>query len=1218
MLLKDWAQHPEIHDEFWSNARSPYRKIVNKALSNFTKWTESHPFPKPPNISLGLLPGDYSSTVSKGDMKLGIVSLNITFLQLTEGNYEGKLSLHTSQLSTICGEHFDDWFKGHDFNLLLTHQPPSWLNPASVRVYDGEIYRPGRFVAHMYGHMHEPKNYAQATGGADAKRFWQGCSLFGLEYYGDKKEETRLHGYTAGSIRLNGDTCHLLLWPRKAALHQAGHQHIVADDSVTLIDGESLPPENIPFSRKPRATTSPKPKSPPFRVLILSTDKDLASARTAIAEHLRRALGVEVAVGSVDSAIDPNEFTLVILLQGWWWDNGGVAQLWERTLITKRVAFVVNEMSEWPPRLLTERDAEQDILQFRGKLSEHPHYFDRPEELPEKVGTLVTALMQSETGNEGVGLKEWERTYLAFRLPAWKSGRTALSPGHLLEADYAGELYQADLYVSLDGTARNWVRGTDDRPSRRSKAERHAPTELRETRVRLGKWLSVLEIPRIALVGAPGGGKTVFLTRAAAAIASACLGRSVDLEPDLDLDCLRHPTGMLPIPVLLEATRIAKQGTLDVTAVIEAMADEFASTGGQRPEREEIWRGLQAGRYILLIDALDEIPSSPRRAKVLDILKGIADLTVFPKTRFVLTTRAARYTGTLIFGPELETVEVAPLNNEQVNQLCGNWCQFRQHDQVYTDSLMAAVTSMSLQIDSSTEDQALTENPLMLTAICMVYERYQSLPDDRGRLCELLIDDLCRSRNSEDLERGWKLDDASKKDLLQRIALSMQERGAQAWAVTYATEIALSMVPASDRFRQERAKKYLDWTADHTGLLRFQQSETGEEQIRFWHRLFREYLAASRLAQLDKTASDMINQLWQEKRLINPFWEDVIRLLPRPLGTMEKARSLRESLESLAQADPSNKGRLLGLSVAAIVENRDLYPDIHYPDKANELAEIYKLEGLDWPLRDRLLFLEGLGRLDNNNFDPRFHGEIWIDIPAGSIKVIESKPSIKVSKFAISWAPVTVQEYKTFIDASDFDNPVFWKQSPSGSRLPKVDSLEDRIRKQIRHPNWPVVSIAPFEAIAFCLWRTAHRSDGKLVRLPTEAEWKQAFIHARKGKYLWGDAPVNKGGNAQIHWSGTDLNNPVPVGTFPVDKLGIADLLGNTFEWAIPSFPGTAADDLESGKRQKANYMVVGGSFTVPKEYLEDPFSDRLFPPVRRGFENFYVVGFRCVLSSKS
>jgi predicted NACHT family NTPase len=226
----------------------------------------------------------------------------------------------------------------------------------------------------------------------------------------------------------------------------------------------------------------------------------------------------------------------------------------------------------------------------------------------------------------------------------------------------------------------------------------------------------------------------------------------------------------------------------------------MSAAGKHRPTHSEIRRGLKNGRYVLLIDALDEIPESARRTQVLDLLKGVAGAAVFPKTRIVLTTRSARYTGGLKFGPELEIVEVAPLSSDQVMQLCENWARHRGRDRSYVEALMAAVSGLGNQIDSTTEDQALTENPLMLTAICMVFERYRNLPDDRGRLCELLIDDLCRSRNSEDIGRGWKLDDATKKDLLQRIALAMQEEGAQTWPVSRAIEISTTLISSTDKF----------------------------------------------------------------------------------------------------------------------------------------------------------------------------------------------------------------------------------------------------------------------------------------------------------------------------------------------------------------------------------------------------------------------------------
>jgi predicted MPP superfamily phosphohydrolase len=1200
-LLENWDNDSEMQEEFWSDSNSLYRRQLRKVFANYEKWLETHPFPKPDDFKKGLITGDFAATIVRGEIKVGVVGLNVTFLQLTNAQYVNKLAVSARQLAGVCGEHYDDWFKERDISFLLTHQPPSWLNTSSRIVLEREIHTPNRFIAHLYGHMHEHKTYADSRGGAKPRHYWQAPSAFGLEYFGNN--ECRQHGYTAGRIEFDAKGAQVRLWPRIAVPHQAGHLHIVRDPSSSLdVDGS---PSVGPVYINRLTASNPNQIRSPFSILLLATDTDLRDAREATALHLRKSLGISVTVASGDDLIDEPDFDHIFLVQGWWWAEGKAARQWLRAPDFKRTAMLITKNGDWPPFRLIELTATTEIEAFRAGV-EKPTYFDDPRELPEKVSQVVTALVQSMSGDERLGLLDWERTYMDFRLPAWRAGRTA-SPGHLLEAEGTEELYQSDLYVTLEGTARKWHRGLDGRPKlirkQPKKSAQEIASERVESRVPLGRWLSVPHLPRLTLVGAPGGGKTIFLTRTAAAIANACLGRPGELEPDIEMDCLRHQSGILPIPVVLEATRIANRDSLDATALIEAMADEMAVTDKLTRRTAEIKQGLKRGRYLLLIDALDEIADSARRTSVLNLLKGLAAPAVFPKTRLILTTRSARYTGSLKFGPELETVEVAPLSDVQVSQLCRNWSSHRGRDDSYFEQLMNAVASLADQVGSSTDDQSLTENPLMLTAICMVFERYRSLPDDRGRLCELLIDDLCRSRNSEDVEHGWKLDDATKKDLLQRIALAMQEEGSQTWPVSRAIQIASTLVPTGDILSHQRAKKYLDWAADHTGLLRFQEAPRGEEHIRFWHRLFREYLAAARLAQLDKTASDMIDELWCRKRLENPFWEDVIRLLPRPLGTIEKAKSLRERLEELADANPLHKPRLLGLATAGIIENRDLFPDVDFPAKALQLREIYQAEGEHWEMEDKVLFLEGLGRLDPRRGDPRFHEDRWFAVPSGKVRLPVQRqlqemygyPLLKpesqdVEPFAITWAPVTVQEYQTFIKSEGFQNkehssPEYVNSAPLAARKP----LSERIRQQLRHPNWPVVLISFSEAEAFCRWRTTQRSDRQVVRLPSEAE-----------VVLLRNLRSSTSTHLEEHmFSGPHLG---PIGLRTAPNAEVVDLWGTLWQWCSVS-----------PRKRQANKVLT--------QYTSHPLAFGLSGPDGFGYapdEKSFVhdtLGFRCVLA---
>jgi tetratricopeptide (TPR) repeat protein len=262
-LLREWATHPEVQDEFWRETKCSYRKVIGKSFENYVNWYQYLTLPKPKQITLGLLPGDFSATVKKEGVSLGIVGLNSTFLQLTEGDYKGRLALDPSQLVSVCGEHFPDWFNKHELCFLMTHQPPDWLSPKAREKLDGDIYPPGRFVAHLCGHMHEHSSYKVSVGGARSRRYWQGCSLFGLEFYGEKQEAERRHGYTAARIEVDGSIGRIRLWPRVAERHQAGHWHIIPDPRSTLERDGGTPAESIELKgRVTPPSKRPKPSPP--------------------------------------------------------------------------------------------------------------------------------------------------------------------------------------------------------------------------------------------------------------------------------------------------------------------------------------------------------------------------------------------------------------------------------------------------------------------------------------------------------------------------------------------------------------------------------------------------------------------------------------------------------------------------------------------------------------------------------------------------------------------------------------------------------------------------------------------------------------------------------------------------------------------------------------------------------------------------------------------
>lgn len=262
LILQRWAEFPGVQDDFWADPESPYRRLVDRIFANYSAWLARSPFPRPSKTHGGILPGDFSSTITKDGVSLGVVGLNSTWLQIGGGDYEGKLVIDVRQFHGACGGDGPAWVKEHEVNLLLTHHPVSWLSGQARDHFHGEIFTPGRFAAHVCGHLHEHAQTVVAIGGAKGRRQIQGRSLFGLERFGPASGQVeRSHGYSAGVITIDDQgAATLRVWPRVARRAAAGHWRLIQDlDAFELRDDQGTEPEALPLQRRP---TPPRPRSP--------------------------------------------------------------------------------------------------------------------------------------------------------------------------------------------------------------------------------------------------------------------------------------------------------------------------------------------------------------------------------------------------------------------------------------------------------------------------------------------------------------------------------------------------------------------------------------------------------------------------------------------------------------------------------------------------------------------------------------------------------------------------------------------------------------------------------------------------------------------------------------------------------------------------------------------------------------------------------------------
>jgi AAA-like domain/Calcineurin-like phosphoesterase len=269
--LLRWAENEDVHDELWTDPDSPYRAVVRKAFTGYAEWWArfGHGFRKPVEMKEGILPGDFSAVIEKEGARLGVVGLNTSFLQLADSVKPGDLALHARQFQAVCDGDGPGWADRCDVSLLMTHHPPAWLD---ARSRDDHLFAniavPGRFAVHLFGHMHEASASAVSVAGMEARRFWQGTSLFGLEHFGDGTM-SRAHGYAAGRIELRPRDAELRLFPRKAERTQAKSWQIVPDTSFGRLErDQGTRPEAV---QRRRMQSMPAPVRPSNPIVAFSS-----------------------------------------------------------------------------------------------------------------------------------------------------------------------------------------------------------------------------------------------------------------------------------------------------------------------------------------------------------------------------------------------------------------------------------------------------------------------------------------------------------------------------------------------------------------------------------------------------------------------------------------------------------------------------------------------------------------------------------------------------------------------------------------------------------------------------------------------------------------------------------------------------------------------------------------------------------------------------------
>jgi formylglycine-generating enzyme len=181
-------------------------------------------------------------------------------------------------------------------------------------------------------------------------------------------------------------------------------------------------------------------------------------------------------------------------------------------------------------------------------------------------------------------------------------------------------------------------------------------------------------------------------------------------------------------------------------------------------------------------------------------------------------------------------------------------------------------------------------------------------------------------------------------------------------------------------------------------------------------------------------------------------------------------------------------------------------------------------------------------------------------------------------------------------------------------------------------PDHPVVHVAWADVQAYATWA------GK--QLPTEAEWELACRGGLDGAtYAWGDE-LNPGGRWMANtWQGEfpihntrqdGYEGTAPVGSFPRNGYGLADMIGNVWEWTCDWYQAHSeiTDSCCTGANprggQRHHGAHPGDPAAIPRKvmkggsYLCAPNYCRRYRPAARMPQPVDTatchLGFRCII----
>ena len=661
------------------------------------------------------------------------------------------------------------------------------------------------------------------------------------------------------------------------------------------------------------------------------------------------------------------------------------------------------------------------------------------------------------------------------------------------------------------------------------------------------------------------------------------------------------------------------------------------------------WSDVEAhlvqGSLLLILDGVDEVPESegegtlawsPRSSLLTGLLAAARDW-MKAGNRLLLTSRPYGLRPDQVRQLEqagLPEAAFDPLPDELQDLLAQRWFVALPKDGADGRETAALMLRDARQL--SEQVAKLAANPLLLTALCIIYGDGKQLPKDMHDLYHRIVKTALHSRydcNQTDIDRTrYRLAEVAWGMHSGTCALAARSSPVAEVGYVELNEILQRFIntkPVTESVLVEAAVAREE-LLNRSGLL----SQNGAERASFYHLSFQEFLAAEWLVRKHRTIPELADVF--RSRSAASGWRPTLSFLfgavneqdrnaaSQLLSELQRSIALDKVADHLglalvcadawqivADAKPNMPTQLeqfTQIVLQAIKQEVELKPrcelsrmlgrlgDPRIADDLRSTRDAIEDRRMGTPARLLLPseLQQGAAQHDEDKTTGKSaHPTAWVRISAGSYPYgDDNKPRPIKQSFLLSKYPVTNAQYRHFIADGGYSHKEHWHEV--GWQWRSKYNIEEPACW--RDSKWngetqPVVGVSWWEADAFCRWLSQSVPG---CRLPTEQEWEAAARGPSGFEYPWGQW---EDGRCNSHEAGLGVTSP--VGVFPrgvAEHCGAEDMAGNVWEWCVDAWDPKEREDPNAGR------VLRGGSFGSHVDSCRSANRVNLHPSNRNAF----------------